>query len=86
MPEVFDQLIHRVELGYKQATHLVFNCQMGRGRTTTGMAAASIISTVASRDVAQDPLDEDGRSHSPIQYDTYDGFDESAYLNGRHSQ
>ncbi|KAF8322469.1 hypothetical protein DL93DRAFT_2123864 [Clavulina sp. PMI_390] len=84
LPEVFEQLIHRVELGYETATHLVFNCQMGRGRTTTGMAAASIISTVASRDVTQDPLEDDERSNTPISYDSYDGFDESAYLKGEY--
>lgn len=53
-----------------------------RGRTTTGMAAACLISTVASRDVTQDPLLEDDRSLTPLAYDPYDGFDESAYLNG----
>lgn len=54
-----------------------------RGRTTTGMAAASLISTVASRDVTEDPLLEDERSSTPLIYDAYDDvFDESAYLNG----
>jgi len=54
-----------------------------RGRTTTGMAAATLISTVASRDVTKDTLHEDERSSTPLIYDAYDdGFDESAYLNG----
>jgi hypothetical protein len=46
------------------------------------MAAACLISTVASRDVTQDPQLEDERSSTPLSYDVYDGFDESAYLNG----
>lgn len=43
------------------------------------MAAACLISTIASRDVTQDPLSDD-----ELAPDAYDGFDESAYLNGQY--
>lgn len=59
-----------------------FNCQMGRGRTTTGMIAASLIATIATetkeelaRDEATDPEDED---------DLLDLEDETQYLNGEY--
>lgn len=43
----FDQLVRQLKAvasgGLKNDTALVFNCQMGRGRTTTGMVCASIL-------------------------------------------
>lgn len=50
-----------------------------RGRTTTGMAAACLIATVTSRDVTGDPSPDES---VPLANESYDGFDESAYLNG----
>jgi len=46
----FDQLIAELKgcLG-KPGVALVFNCQMGRGRTTTGMVSACIMSKAAKR-------------------------------------
>ncbi|KAF9510295.1 hypothetical protein BS47DRAFT_1373349 [Hydnum rufescens UP504] len=85
LPEALDQLIHRVEGGYVHATHIIFNCQMGRGRTTTGMAAAVLISTIASRDVTLDPVEQEQADAASLIYDRFDGFDEAAYLNGENS-
>ena len=54
-----------------------FNCQMGRGRTSTGMIAGAIIASIDSADdptqLASDKADED---------DDNDYSEETAYLNG----
>lgn len=84
LPQALDQIIQRVEAALKNATHLMFNCQMGRGRTTSGMVAAVLIATVATRDVTQDPVEEDEESASGlVMHDRYDGYEE-AYLNGEY--
>ena len=44
------------------------------------MVAASLIATVASRDVTQDPVEAD-ENVGPT-YDRYDGYEDAAYLNG----
>lgn len=82
LPLALDQLVHRVEAGYRDAGDLIFNCQMGRGRTTTGMVAACLISTVASRDVTRDAAKTD--DESSLMYDRDDGYEEAAYLNGEY--
>lgn len=53
-----------------------FNCQMGRGRTTTGMIVASLIATIQLEELAdsQDLLDG--------EYTDGDSTDASQYLNG----
>jgi hypothetical protein len=52
-----------------------FNCQMGRGRTTTGMIVASLIATIRQNDMSveyADDLaeeeDEDGHASEATQY------------------
>ncbi|KAI9267887.1 inositol hexakisphosphate-domain-containing protein [Phascolomyces articulosus] len=45
IPDVFDQLIRRVQ-DANAGVDVLFNCQMGRGRTTTGMVTASLMSMV----------------------------------------
>nr|XP_031859044.1 uncharacterized protein CI109_005550 [Kwoniella shandongensis]KAA5526116.1 hypothetical protein CI109_005550 [Kwoniella shandongensis] len=52
LPASFQVLVKRVAEGLKQGTDFVFNCQMGRGRTTTGMTVASLIATIATDDHA----------------------------------
>ncbi|KAI8635991.1 inositol hexakisphosphate-domain-containing protein [Parasitella parasitica] len=56
IPDVFDQLIHRMH-GANQGTDVIFNCQMGRGRTTTGMIVASLLSMILSNDAIGDMAD-----------------------------
>ncbi|SJX66322.1 uncharacterized protein SRS1_16643 [Sporisorium reilianum f. sp. reilianum] len=46
VPAVFSQLEERVITALQTGSACVFNCQMGRGRTTTGMVIASLVSTV----------------------------------------
>ncbi|KAK0535009.1 hypothetical protein OC835_002504 [Tilletia horrida] len=46
IPDVFSQLENRVQLALDTGSACVFNCQMGRGRTTTGMIISSLVSTV----------------------------------------
>ncbi|KAI8078822.1 inositol hexakisphosphate-domain-containing protein [Halteromyces radiatus] len=45
IPDVFDLLKHRI-LEANVGKDVLFNCQMGRGRTTTGMVAACLISMI----------------------------------------
>jgi len=40
----FDDMVDRIR-DVPEDTHLVFNCQMGRGRTTTGMVIACMMRT-----------------------------------------
>ena len=50
------------------------------------MVAAVLIATVATRDVTQDPVEEDEESASDlVMHDRYDGYEE-AYLNGEFYQ
>ncbi|WWC93062.1 uncharacterized protein L201_008027 [Kwoniella dendrophila CBS 6074] len=48
LPVTFQVLVERVAEGLKQGTDFVFNCQMGRGRTTTGMTVACLIASIAA--------------------------------------
>ncbi|GAA5805134.1 inositol hexakisphosphate-domain-containing protein [Helicostylum pulchrum] len=56
IPDVFDQLIHRMHEA-NQGVDVLFNCQMGRGRTTTGMIVASLLSMILSNDAIGDTTD-----------------------------
>lgn len=57
-----------------------FNCQMGRGRTTTGMIVASLIATIQMdnlpSEIADDLLDE--------SYDPGHGTEAEQYLDGEY--
>ncbi|KAI8393383.1 inositol hexakisphosphate-domain-containing protein [Radiomyces spectabilis] len=53
IPDVFDQLIQRT-LNANAGVDVVFNCQMGRGRTTTGMVTACLMSMVLKNDTITD--------------------------------
>lgn len=53
LPEALTAIIDRVRSGITDdQVDYVFNCQMGRGRTTTGMIATTIIASIA---MAEDP-------------------------------
>ncbi|KAF8688978.1 Inositol hexakisphosphate, partial [Rhizoctonia solani] len=88
LPDALDQLVHRVEAGLKVAGDLVFNCQMAssaRGRTTTGMVAACLISTIVSCDVTVALENEDESTYATTHYDSVDGsYEEEAYLRGEY--
>ncbi|CAO3609264.1 unnamed protein product [Cunninghamella echinulata] len=49
IPDVFDQLIDRFKV-VDDNTDMFFNCQMGRGRTTTGMVTAFLMTMILKND------------------------------------
>ncbi|KAI9320761.1 inositol hexakisphosphate-domain-containing protein [Dichotomocladium elegans] len=53
IPDVFDQLIRRMQ-EVNSGVDVLFNCQMGRGRTTTGMVTACLMSMVLKNDSLND--------------------------------
>lgn len=57
IPNVFDQLIARVQI-MNQNDDALFNCQMGRGRTTTGMVIAMMLKLVESSHGNHETLSE----------------------------
>ncbi|KAI8060490.1 inositol hexakisphosphate-domain-containing protein [Gongronella butleri] len=52
IPDVFDQFIARHQ-SVDQDTDVIFNCQMGRGRTTTGQVTSCLLQMTAQLDVEQ---------------------------------
>jgi len=87
LPDGLTQLVERVESSVNDGDELIFNCQMGRGRTTTGMVAASLISTVA----VQASIDKNvlGSTDTGLYRDYEEetdplttGHEEDVYLNG----
>ncbi|KAI9351265.1 inositol hexakisphosphate-domain-containing protein [Obelidium mucronatum] len=45
IPDVFDQLVERLTV-LESNTEAIFNCQMGRGRTTTGIVIACLLEMI----------------------------------------
>ncbi|THH28320.1 hypothetical protein EUX98_g5857 [Antrodiella citrinella] len=86
LPDALFQLYHRVKSNLATAGDFVFNCQMGRGRTTTGMITACLIATMqqdASLIPEDTPSPDDASEGSP--YDSMDGpSEEEAYLQGEY--
>ncbi|KAK7006097.1 inositol hexakisphosphate-domain-containing protein [Favolaschia claudopus] len=82
LPDALSQLFDRVQSNLTQAGDFVFNCQMGRGRTTTGMVAACLIATTMNwKDKTPNYDDED----FAVSYDSMDGpSEEEAYLQGEY--
>lgn len=82
LPVALSQLLERVRSGLDKAGDFVFNCQMGRGRTTSGMVTACLIATVTYWDslkVSNTPPEIAVEE----QYDSIDGpSEEEAYLQG----
>jgi hypothetical protein len=70
-------------LGLSQAGDLVFNCQMGRGRTTTGMVCADLVASVLYGDYRmQSVQDVSGGVNGSGRVDGDGLSEEEAYLNG----
>ncbi|KAF8121766.1 inositol hexakisphosphate-domain-containing protein [Boletus edulis] len=81
LPDALFQLLNRIRLGYSQAGDFIFNCQMGRGRTTTGMVTACLISTIMNW--VGDENVHVAEDMSTLNYDSMDGpSEEEAYLQG----
>ncbi|KAF8176691.1 inositol hexakisphosphate-domain-containing protein [Mycena galopus ATCC 62051] len=70
LPDALSQLFDRVNSGLTQAGDFVFNCQMGRGRTTTGMVAACLIATTMNWDGKEPKYDQEDLAET---YDSMDG-------------
>ncbi|OCH86618.1 hypothetical protein OBBRIDRAFT_890367 [Obba rivulosa] len=92
LPAALSQLLARVRDGLLSANagDLVFNCQMGRGRTTTGMVTACLIATTLNWDHAEEDrvlrsAEEQDSENALDRYDTIDGpSEEEAYLQGEY--
>ncbi|KAH6592131.1 hypothetical protein BASA50_008276 [Batrachochytrium salamandrivorans] len=77
IPDVFDQLMERL-LGISKNGDAIFNCQMGRGRTTTGIVTACLIQmTVGHSSLLEDqthhhlhPMEDDEQSSSDLDIAT----------------
>ncbi|KAG1804399.1 inositol hexakisphosphate-domain-containing protein [Suillus subaureus] len=84
LPDALSQLLERVRSGYPEADDFIFNCQMGRGRTTTGMVTACLISTTMNWQGEENYIDGQEDSDS-IEYDSIDGpSEEQAYRQGEY--
>jgi hypothetical protein len=57
-----------------------FNCQMGRGRTTTGMTAAALIATIAREDMT---LEGDINADEEVDNGGSEEPEATQFLNGR---
>lgn len=81
LPGAISQLLTRIRTGLASAGDFVFNCQMGRGRTTTGMVTACLIATTLEWDGNEFEFDGEDEERG---YDTIDGpSEEDAYLAGK---
>ncbi|CCL99307.1 uncharacterized protein FIBRA_01323 [Fibroporia radiculosa] len=93
LPGALAQLLDRVRTALRsgEAGDLIFNCQMGRGRTTTGMVTACLIATTIHWDHALEssmfvqPAEDDDYESGLERYDLIDGpSEEEAYLQGEY--
>ncbi|KAH9856633.1 inositol hexakisphosphate-domain-containing protein [Lenzites betulinus] len=90
LPGVFTQLLTRMRSGLQsgQGSDFVFNCQMGRGRTTTGMVTACLIATATTWEHEREQMLQDAEergANTLEQYDSIDGpSEEEAYLQGEY--
>ncbi|KAE8244521.1 hypothetical protein A4X13_0g6535, partial [Tilletia indica] len=77
IPDVFSHLENRVQLALDTGAACVFNCQMGRGRTTTGMIISCLVSTVTWYGTAilrkSSILDDDTTSSTAADSNTNSG-------------
>jgi hypothetical protein len=84
LPDALSQLLERIRSGYSEADDFIFNCQMGRGRTTTGMVTACLISTTMNWQGEEDYIDRQEDPES-VEYDSIDGpSEEQAYRQGEY--
>ncbi|KAG2117755.1 inositol hexakisphosphate-domain-containing protein [Suillus clintonianus] len=84
LPDALSQLLERVRFGYSEADDFIFNCQMGRGRTTTGMVTACLISTTMNWQGEENCIDTQEDLNS-TEFDSIDGpSEEQAYRQGEY--
>ena len=88
LPGALSQLLTRVSTGLQSGrpADFIFNCQMGRGRTTSGMITACLIATTMTWEHEKEETlqeDEDQSANALEQCDSIDGpSEEEAYLQG----
>ncbi|KAF8657553.1 hypothetical protein AX16_002190 [Volvariella volvacea WC 439] len=84
LPGALSQLLGRIQSGMSRAGDFIFNCQMGRGRTTTGMITACLISSTMNwQPPAESTIETE--DYLPEVYDTLEGpSEEEAYLHGEY--
>lgn len=58
IPDVFDQIVERI-LGMECFTDAIFNCQMGRGRTTTGMVITCLMEMIVGNESLLSPSESE---------------------------
>ncbi|KAF8825263.1 hypothetical protein HHX47_DHR7000589 [Lentinula edodes] len=92
LPGALTQLLDRIRTNMSEAGDFIFNCQMGRGRTTTGMVSACLVSTTLEWDpershendlmtLGQDEFEESQEDF----FDSMDGpSEEEAYRQGEY--
>ncbi|KAF9260086.1 hypothetical protein L218DRAFT_1079604 [Marasmius fiardii PR-910] len=89
LPEALYILLDRIRSGLSKAGDFIFNCQMGRGRTTTGMVTACLISTTMNWDVQRNDsnvlTDTEDKGDVSGEFDLMDGpSEEEAYRQGEY--
>ncbi|PCH42051.1 hypothetical protein WOLCODRAFT_119866, partial [Wolfiporia cocos MD-104 SS10] len=89
LPAALSQLLDRVRSGLnaEEVGDFIFNCQMGRGRTTTGMVTACLIASTTKWKHELEGLMLDPHVEEEIEngYDLIDGpSEEEAYLQGEY--
>ncbi|KXN91655.1 Paladin [Leucoagaricus sp. SymC.cos] len=85
LPAALFQLLDRIQSGLSQAGDFIFNCQMGRGRTTTGMITACLIASTQQWTGQEQQLAEREPITEAEIYDPIDGLsEEEAYLQGEY--
>ncbi|KAL0572602.1 hypothetical protein V5O48_009363 [Marasmius crinis-equi] len=88
LPEALAILLERVQSGLSRAGDFIFNCQMGRGRTTTGMVTACLISTTMNWDTHKNDSnvlpDTEDKGDISEEFNSMDGpSEEEAYRQGK---
>jgi hypothetical protein len=84
LPGVFTQILDRVRSGLEANADFVFNCQMGRGRTTTGMVTACLIATTNAWSGGKGQAALPAEDAQEEFYDSLDGpSEEEAYMQGK---
>lgn len=90
IPDVFDQLISRTKEANK-GVDVLYNCQMGRGRTTTGMVTACLMAMVMNNEhildrrgsmTLESPTSVRTKSFLGSVYDNEEESMEDSYYNG----
>ncbi|KAG8928388.1 hypothetical protein FRC01_006011 [Tulasnella sp. 417] len=90
LPAALGQLVQRVTNALQDGDVIIQNCQMGRGRTTTGMVAASLIATVSAYDLTKGTGSESPEeigtpgNLSGFLFEGHEGSEEEAYLQGEY--